>query len=53
MDQTSMQKLLDKYVLLDGAQNVVWLSPQKLLEMQGLRLELASQNTTRDYELAV
>ncbi len=52
-DQTSMQKLLDKYVLLDGAQDVVCLSPQKLLEMQELRLELASWNTTRDNELAV
>ena len=44
-DQTSMQKLLDKYVQLDGAQDVVWLSPLKLLETEGLQLELASQNT--------
>jgi hypothetical protein len=44
-DQTSMQKLLDKYVQMDGAQDVVWLSPLKLLETEGLQLELASQNT--------
>jgi Family of unknown function (DUF7002) len=44
-DQTSMQKLLDKYVQVDGAQDVIWLSPLKLLETEGLRLELASQNT--------
>jgi hypothetical protein len=44
-DQTSMQKLLDKYVQMDGAQDVVWLSPLKLLETEGLRLELASRNT--------
>jgi hypothetical protein len=44
-DQTSMQKLLDKYLLLDGAQDVVWLSPLKFLATEGLQLELASQNT--------
>ncbi len=44
-DQTSMQKILDKYVLMDGAQDVVWLSPLKLLETEGVELELASQNT--------
>ena len=44
-DQTSMQKLLEKYVQADGAQDVVWLSPLKLLETEGLQLELASQNT--------
>jgi hypothetical protein len=43
-DQTSMQKLLNKYVEVDGAQDVVWLSPLKLLETEGLQLELASQN---------
>jgi len=26
-DQTSMQKLMDKYVQIDGAQDVIWLSP--------------------------
>lgn len=44
-DQTSMQKILDKYVQMDGAQDVIWLSPLKLLEAEGLKLELASQNT--------
>lgn len=44
-DQTSMQKLLDKYVQMDGAQDVIWLSPLKLLEAEGVRLELTSQNT--------
>ncbi len=40
-----MQKFLDKYVEVDGAQDVIWLSPLKLLDAAGLRLELASQNT--------
>jgi hypothetical protein len=44
-DQTAMQKFLDKYVQLDGTQDVVWLSPLKLLQTEGLRLELSSQNT--------
>jgi hypothetical protein len=44
-DQTSMQKVLDKYVEVDGAQDVIWLSPLKLLDAAGLHLELTSQNT--------
>jgi len=44
-DQTSMQKVLDKYVQVDGAQDVIWLSPLKLLETEGLQLELSIQNT--------
>ena len=44
-DQPSMQKFLDKYVELDGAQDVIWLSPLKVLEAAGSRLELTSQNT--------
>ncbi len=44
-DQTSMQKFLDKYVEIDGSQDVIWLSPLKLLESAGLGLELSSQNT--------
>ncbi|HWD54685.1 MAG TPA: hypothetical protein VG346_06165 [Acidimicrobiales bacterium] len=43
-DQTAMQKFLDKYVEIDGSQDVIWLSPLKLLESAGLRLELSSQN---------
>jgi hypothetical protein len=44
-DETSMHKLLDKYVQMDGAQDVIWLSPLKLLDAAGLHLELTSQNT--------
>ncbi len=44
-DQTPMQKLLEKYLERDGAQDVIWLSPLKVLEVEGIRLELASQNT--------
>src|ERR1700728_1779835 len=44
-DQTPMQKFLDKYVQVDGAQDVIWLSPLNLLEAPGLHLELTSQNT--------
>jgi hypothetical protein len=44
-DETSMRKFLDKYVEIDGAQDVIWLSPLKFLEAAGLRLELTSQNT--------
>jgi hypothetical protein len=44
-DQTSMQKVLDKYVQADGAQDVVWLSPLKLVQTEGIRLQLSSTNT--------
>ena len=44
-DQTSMQRFMDKYVQLDGAQDVIWLSPLKILEAADMRLELTSQNT--------
>jgi hypothetical protein len=44
-DETQMRKLLDKYVELEGAQEVVWLSPFRMLEVEGLRLELTRQNT--------
>lgn len=43
-DQAPMQKFLDKYVQLDGAQDVVWLSPLRLVQTEGLRIELASQS---------
>jgi hypothetical protein len=43
-DETSMQKLKDKYVELDGAQDVIWLSPLKVLEAAGSQLELTSYN---------
>jgi hypothetical protein len=45
VDETSMRKFLDKYLLIDGSQDVIWLSPLKLVEAAGLRLELTSQNT--------
>ncbi len=44
-DQTSMKKLLDKYLESDGPQDVVWLSPLKVVQTEGIRLELSSQNT--------
>ena len=44
-DETSMHKFLDKYIQVDGAQDVIWLSPLKFVEAAGLRLELTSQNT--------
>jgi hypothetical protein len=44
-DETSMRKLLDKYLRIDGGQDVIWLSPLKLVETAGVRLELTSQNT--------
>jgi hypothetical protein len=44
-DETSMRKLLDKYLQIDGAQDVIWLSPLKFVEAAGLSLELTSQNT--------
>ena len=44
-DETSMRKFLDKYLRIDGSQDVIWLSPLKLVEAAGLRLELTSQNT--------
>jgi hypothetical protein len=44
-DETSMRKLADKYIELDGAQEVIWLSPLKLLHAASGRLELTAQNT--------
>ena len=46
-DQTSMQKLLDKYVQVDGAQDVIWLSPLKLLETEGVRLSSRAESLAR------
>jgi hypothetical protein len=43
--EAPLQKLRDKYIESDGAQDVIWLSPLKILEVEGIRLELASQNT--------
>jgi hypothetical protein len=44
-DQLSMQRLRDKYVELDGAQEVIWLSPLRVIRLEGLCLELTSQNS--------
>ena len=44
-DDAPLQKFLDKYVQRDGAQDVMWLSPLKLLGVEDIRLELATQNT--------
>jgi len=43
-DETPMQKFLDKAVAADGPQDVIWLSPFKVIQLEELRLELASQN---------
>jgi hypothetical protein len=40
-----MRTLLDKYVQRDGAQDVLTLSPMRLLKAAGPRIELAAQNT--------
>jgi hypothetical protein len=44
-DQLSIKKFRDKYVELDGAQEVIWLSPLRVIRLEGLRLELTSQNS--------
>jgi hypothetical protein len=43
--EAPLQRLRDKYVESDGAQDVIWLSPLKILDVEGIRLELSSQNT--------
>jgi hypothetical protein len=43
--EAPLQKLRDKYVEKDGAQDVIWLSPLKILDVEGIRLELSNQNT--------
>jgi hypothetical protein len=44
-DQLSMQKLRDKYVERDGAQEVIWLSPLRVMGTEGVNLELTTQNS--------
>jgi hypothetical protein len=44
-DQLSMKKFRDKYVELEGAQEVIWLSPLRVIRLEGLCLELTSQNS--------
>jgi hypothetical protein len=44
-DEAVMLKFRDKYVQLNGAQDVIWLSPLKILEADEISIEMASQNT--------
>jgi hypothetical protein len=44
-DEANMAKLRDKYVEIDGAQDVIWLSPLKFLNATRLKLELSDQNS--------
>jgi hypothetical protein len=44
-DQLTMQKFRDKYVERAGAQEVIWLSPLRVIRAEGLCLELTSQNS--------
>ena len=44
-DQKNMQALVDKYVKLEGAQDVLILSPMRLYDVAKNRIELAAQNT--------
>jgi hypothetical protein len=43
-DQLSMKKFRDKYAEIEGAQEVIWLSPLRVIGLEGLHLELTSQN---------
>ena len=44
-DKAAMQKMLDKYVERDGAQEVLTFSPRRLLEAVKPQLELAAQSS--------
>lgn len=44
-NRVPMQRLLEKYVALDGAQDVFTFSPLRLLDAVGHRLELAAHNS--------
>jgi hypothetical protein len=44
-DQLSMQKLRDKYAEIEGAQEVIWLSPLRVIRLEEVSLELTSQNS--------
>lgn len=44
-DRTAMDKLLTKYIELDGAQEVISFSPRRLLDTAPFQIELAAQNT--------
>lgn len=44
-DRTAMQKVLDRYVEQDGAQDVLIFSPLRLVEQAQAQIELSAQNT--------
>jgi len=44
-DRAAMQKTLDKYVAIDGAQDVITFSPRRLYEQELHAIELSAQNT--------
>ncbi len=44
-DRAARQKILQKYVALDGAQDVLTISPLRLLTTAGPRLKLSDRNT--------
>lgn len=44
-DHSALHKMLDKYLALQGAQDVLTISPMRLRDAAGSRLELAAQNS--------
>ena len=44
-DETPYKKFLDRYVEREGSQDVIWLSPLKLLAVEDIQLELTSKST--------
>ena len=44
-DESKMRTLLDKYLGVDGAQEVVTFSPRRVLDICRSRIELSAQNT--------
>ncbi len=44
-EQLSMKKFRDEYVELDGAQEVIWLSPFRVVRLEGVCFELTCQNS--------
>jgi hypothetical protein len=43
-DEVPFKKFLDKYVERDGSQDVIWLSPLKLLAVEDIQLELTTKS---------
>jgi hypothetical protein len=44
-DEVPYKKFLDKYVERDGSQDVIWLSPLKVLAVEDIQLELTTKAT--------